>query len=291
MTVDMFLEMLLVERNAALNTIEAYRRDLEDFFKVCKKDSAAVQADDIRGYLEALQNSSPSTRARRLSALKQYFRFLLGEGAVDHDPTAIIDTPKQGQRLPKILSEADITALLDTVHAMEGPEGARLTAILELLYATGMRVSELVALPMTALQPGKGLVVKGKGGKERFVPINDIALEALEAYMNVRGAFVAGSNSAGFVFPSRSKEGYLTRQRLGQLLKQVALEAGLDPAKVSPHVLRHAFATHLLNNGADLISVQKLLGHVDISTTEIYTHVMGERLQELVTTCHPMAKR
>lgn len=290
---ESFLEMMLAERNASRHTLEAYRRDLQGFaaFLGRAEDMATVEDEQIRAYLGYMveQSLSATTRARRLSSLRQFFRFLLHEGIIDHDPTRTISSPQQRQHLPSILNEKEIVTLLETAQAWEGPQGSRMVTLLELLYATGLRVSELVSLPLQAFAfDQKSITVKGKGGKERIIPLTPLAIQAFQAYLKVRGYFIEGSEFCPWLFPSKAEQGHLTRQRFGQLLKQVAIEAGLDPKKVSPHVLRHAFATHLLNHGADLISVQKLLGHSDIATTEIYTHVMQERLQELVFKCHPL---
>ena len=289
-----FLEMLLAERNASMHTIAAYRRDLQDFFRfLAHENVASIEEEQIRAYLTHMvaQAMSATTRARRLSALRQFFRFLLQEGLMEYDPTQTIDSPRLQRHLPSVLTEEDIVALLEAAGNMDGPQGKRMVALLELLYATGLRVTELVSLPCQAVELTQKIIfVKGKGGKERIVPLNNHAIEALQAYLLIRGYFVIGK-VCPWLFPSTAAQGHLTRQRFGQLLKEVALEAGLDHQKISPHVLRHAFATHLLNHGADLLSVQKLLGHSDISTTEIYTHVMTERMQELVLTCHPLASR
>jgi integrase/recombinase XerD len=206
------------------------------------------------------------------------------------DPTGALDSPRQGRPLPKILSEAEVDALLDAARDRDGAEGVRLTCMLELLYATGLRVSELVGLPLAAVaRDPRVILVRGKGGKERMVPLTEAAIEAVEAWRAVRGAYVPTGQDSRYLFPSRSEEGHLTCRRLGQLLKELAIDSGIDPAKVSPHVMRHAFATHLLHHGADLRSLQQMLGHADISTTQIYTHVLGERLKTLVATHHPLA--
>ena len=310
--VDAFLDMMVAERGASANTRDAYRRDLMDVADFLAKAGTAFDratADDLRRYLDHLgrQGKAAAVRtvARRLSALRQYFRFLVSEGGRDVDPTSTLDGPRLGRPLPKILSEEQVDALLAAAAGRaqdpkKGPEGRRLTALLEVLYATGLRVSELVKLPVTAItRDGRALLVRGKGDKERLVPLSGPAREAIAAWLPDRAAFlVPGSGNkqgqtrqALLLFPSRSSGGALTRQRFGQLLKDLALEAGLDPEKVSPHVLRHAFATHLLDHGADLRSVQKMLGHADIATTQIYTHVVGERLKRAVEDHHPLAKR
>ena len=224
--------------------------------------------------------------------MRQFFRFLVSDGTRNDDPTAGLDAPRLGRPLPKILSETEVGALIAAAADKSEEEGARLRCILELLYATGLRVSELVGLPLAAAQRDpRFLLVRGKGGKERIVPLSMPARRALAAYLGDRGRFVPPRPSSRWLFPSRGVGGHLTRQRCGQLLKELALAAGLDPARLSPHVLRHAFASHLLDHGADLRSVQQMLGHADIATTQIYTHVQSERLRRLVETAHPLARR
>jgi integrase/recombinase XerD len=299
---EAFLEMMAAERGAADNTLAAYRRDLADaaaFLKRRRASLADVATDGLRAYLKHLagQGMSARTQARRLSALRQFYRFRLGEGRRADDPTAALDGPSLGRSLPKPLDEPQVTALIAAAASIEGAEGLRLTTALELLYATGMRVSELVTLPLaTVARDRPAILVRGKGGKERLVPLGEPARRALAAYRDARAAFLAKGKAgkvkeSRFLFPSRGRQGHLTRHRLGQLLKELAIKAGIDPAKVSPHVLRHAFATHLLDHGADLRSVQKMLGHADIATTQIYTHVVKERLVRTVRDHHPLAKR
>ena len=304
--VESFLEMLAAERGAAINTREAYARDLRDFAGFLgRRGRAAHQAGvaDLRAYLRQMVDAglAPRSTARRLSTLRQFHRFLFGEGLRADDPTAGLDSPRQGRSLPKVLSEAEVEGLLAAARARPGAEGIRLTALLELLYATGLRVSELVELPAAAAaRDPRVLIVKGKGGKERMVPLSEPARDALKAHRMAAAEKVrAGSAQAAaqtaaqaarkWLFPSRGATGHLTRQRVAQLLKELALAAAIDPAKVSPHVLRHAFASHLLDHGADLRSVQKMLGHADISTTQIYTHVLDARLKALVRDHHPLA--
>jgi len=288
---------MIVERGASKNTIDAYRRDLSDYFGFLVKMGAEAEtasADQIRAYLSALAKDGikGSTAARRLSALRQFHRFLFSEGLRADDPTIVIDAPKTGSALPKILSEDEVDALLETARIERTPDGLRFVCLLELLYATGMRVSELVTLPLAAvLRDEPFLLITGKGSKERLVPTGPAARTAVQDYLEIRAVFDKPEDPSLFLFPSRGKEGHLTRQRFGQMLKEVAVKAGLDPAKVSPHVLRHAFASHLLAHGADLRVVQQLLGHADISTTQIYTHVQEERLKALVNQHHPLAKR
>jgi integrase/recombinase XerD len=304
---EAFLEMLAVERGAAQNTCEAYRRDIGHFSAFLKHRAVTlveVEAADIRAYLAKLSRAhmAPRTAARRLSALRQFYRFLLSEGVRADDPSGTIDSPRQGFTLPKILSEAEVERLLAAVRARGGAkksiENLRLTALLELLYATGMRISEVISLPAAALaRDPRVLVVRGKGGKERMVPLSEPARDAVARYTDAQREAAARTRCRSrapqaaprWLFPSGGRSGHLTRQRVAQLLKELAVEAGIDPAKVSPHVLRHAFASHLLDRGADLRAVQKMLGHADISTTQIYTHVLNERLRSLVHTHHPMA--
>lgn len=295
-TLDAFLEMMAAERGAARNTLDAYRRDLADFGSFLAregKEPAAAGGDDIRAYLARLAGLGlrPSTAARRLAAIRQYFRFLYLEGRRADDPTTHIDTPKQRRQLPKLLDEDELAALIAAARAKEGPEAVRLVALLELLYATGLRVSELVTLSIASLAPDRTcLVVRGKGDKERMVPVGTAAREALEAWLAVRPFFVSDESRRRWLFPSRGRSGHLTRQRVAQLLKALAPEAGIDPARISPHVLRHAFASHLVAHGADLRAVQAMLGHADIATTQIYTHVQTERLAAVVEQHHPLAR-
>ena len=294
-SVDLFEEMLRAERGASDNTVTAYRRDLAHLSAFLAGTAGSLDsavAADLRAYLEALDRAgmAPRTAARRLSALRQFYRFLHAEGRRQDDPTATLESPKQGRPLPKLLTEAQVDELLQAADARPGPDGVRLAALMQLLYATGLRVSELVSLPLAAAVRDPRLIqVRGKGGRERLVPLNEAAREAVQAWVEVRARNPRLAASP-FLFPSRSGAGHLTRHRFGQLLKQLALAARLDPTKVSPHVLRHAFATHLLNRGADLRSVQQMLGHADISTTQIYTHVLDERLRQLVESHHPLAR-
>lgn len=293
---ESFLEMMVAERGASRHTIDAYRRDLADYAGFLDRRKLPVLEADtaaIRAYLSQMSSAgaSAATQARRLSALRQFHRFLYLEGARADDPTQTVEGPRQHRPLPKVLEHHEIAALIATAHDRDDPEGLRLTACLELLYATGLRVSELVALPLSGLAPDHHLLtVRGKGDKERMVPIGGAAREALDAYLAIRQHFMGPRAQDRYLFPSRSKVGHLTRQRLGQLLKELASQAGIDPAKLSPHVLRHAFASHLLAGGADLRAVQMMLGHADIATTQIYTHVQGDRLKAAVRAHHPLAK-
>lgn len=294
---DAFLEMLAAERGAARLTLTAYRNDLLDLSGFLARRGAALDganAGSLHDYLSAAatRRLAPRTLARRLSAIRQFYRFLLTDGLRGDDPTSGLDSPRLGRPLPKILSEAEVSRLIDTAAAWPGEEGMRLRAILELLYATGLRVSELVTLPVAAAQRDpRFLLVRGKGGKERLVPLGPPSRQALASYLGCRPYFLPEGGSSRFLFPSRGREGHLTRQRCGQLLKELALGANLDPARLSPHVLRHAFASHLLDHGADLRSVQQMLGHADIATTQIYTHVLGDRMHRLVTEHHPLGRK
>lgn len=294
--VEMFLEMLAAERGAADNTLQGYRRDLSDFAAFAARQGHPVLDADtalIRAYLKHLtgRGMAPRTQARRLSALRQFFRFLFAERLRGDDPTTVIDAPKAGRPLPKYLSEEEVERMLMCAAEYAGSDGKRLVALMEILYATGLRVTELVGLPLGAVtRDGLMLVVRGKGGKERMVPLSEPAQDAIVAYLGVRERYLPkGSKASAFLFPSRARQGFLTRARFAQLLKELATQAGLDPARVSPHVLRHSFASHLLAHGADLRALQQMLGHADISTTQIYTHVLDERLKRLVQSAHPLA--
>lgn len=288
--IESFLEMMTAERGAALNTTESYARDLLDaasFLKAKSESFETVMPATLQAYLASLNGFSPRTVARRLSSLRQFFHFLYTEKIRTDDPAVALESPKQPQRLPSSLSADDIALIISTARACND---VRLVAMLELLYASGMRVSELVTLPLTSMRKLEHLaqpflIVRGKGNKERIVPLHDTAVDALNAYLTLE------KNETPWLFPSRGQSGHLTRQRFGQMLKEMALKAGLDPEKISPHTLRHSFASHLLAGGADLRVIQELLGHADISTTQIYTHVEQERLTKLVTDHHPLAKK
>ena len=299
-SLSLFLESLTAERGLSQNTLQAYQHDLLDFLDFLKKESyLSATPSHIRDYLHHLYGRAlePRTIARRLSALRHFYAFLSEENDIKENPTCDIEMPKIGKSLPKTLNEEEILALIEAAYHKEGPEGLRVLCLLELLYATGLRVSELVALPCSDIiaalrrdQIPMPLVVRGKGNKERLVLLSAASVKALKSYLNVRHLFDKEKKDLGkWLFPSTSKQGYLTRQRFGQLLKELALEAGISLDKVSPHIIRHAFASHMLNNGADLLSLQKLLGHSDIATTEIYTHVMGDRLEQTVLEYHPLS--
>jgi integrase/recombinase XerD len=297
--IEAFLDMMGAERGASANTLAAYRRDLADF--ATHADPARASRADIQAFLAALcAGTAPSTQQRKLSALRQFYGFLYAEGMRKDDPTLTLAAPKPRRPLPKILGGEEVERLL-AAAAGETPEAARLTLILEMLYGGGLRVSELAGLPLAAARARDGFIrVVGKGNKERFAPLSDAARAAMAAYLEVRDDFLPSSKSKSggektkkaerYLFCSRSEEGYLTRRRLHQMMKALALKAGLDPKKLSPHVLRHAFATHLVEGGADLRSVQTLLGHADIATTQIYTHVARDHLARVMQKAHPLAK-
>ncbi|MBY0280949.1 MAG: site-specific tyrosine recombinase XerD [Alphaproteobacteria bacterium] len=306
--IERFLEMLAAERGASLNTLSSYSQDLKDYLNFLNDLSAIdVSSETLHEYLSSLSTRQmhPSTIARRVSALRQFYRFLVSEDVCKTNPASGLTVVRQKRTLPKFLSEKSVEDLLlslkeSTSKKADTPEGIRMRALLEVLYASGLRVSELVGLPLRSLivDPKTKLMqnmlmIQGKGGRDRLVPLNEPALEALLEYLKVRDYFLkkCGLKGKNWLFPSASQKGYLTRQGFGQLLKQQAIEAGLDPASISPHVLRHAFATHLLQGGADLLVIQKLLGHADISTTQIYTHVMPDHLLDLVTTHHPLQRK
>jgi integrase/recombinase XerD len=302
--IELFLDMLAAERGGAKNTLAAYARDLADFsgeLAARRRGIADASTDDLRAYLGALDKRGFATAsvARRLSAIRQLYRFLYAEGHRGDDPSAVIEGPKRSRGLPKVLSIAEVDHLLATARAateepdqpkLERLRAARLACLIEVLYATGLRVSELVALPMSAAERNaRMLTVRGKGNKERLVPLNDAAKAAMRDYLALLSQAGRGDKSK-WLFPSFGEAGHLTRQHFARELKALAGAAGLRAAAVSPHVLRHAFASHLLHNGADLRVVQTLLGHADISTTQIYTHVLEERLKSLVRDLHPLAE-
>jgi integrase/recombinase XerD len=308
--INLFLDMLAAEQGAGPNTLDAYRRDLTDFSGFLAPGGpgfAAVETERLRDYLADLdaRGFKSSSVARRLSALRHLFRFLLNERIRGDDPAAILSGPKRGRGLPKVLSIADVDRLLARAKALteaseaSGPQrlrAMRLYCLLEVLYATGLRVSELVTLPLSASRSdARMIVVRGKGNKERLVPLNQASRQAMADYLAAMEALKEAKkkNAAGskWLFPSFGESGHLTRQHFARDLKELAASAGLAPRLVSPHVLRHAFASHLLHNGADLRIVQTLLGHTDISTTQIYTHVVEERLKSLVRDLHPLAEK
>lgn len=300
--IGLYIDMLAAERGGAANTLAAYRRDLDDVAAALQargRSIAAATTADLRAYLAELKSRglSAATAARRLSALRQLYKFLYAEGLRGDDPAVVLSGPKRTRPLPKVLSVGDVDRLLAAARAAadnaaasksERLRATRFTCLVEVLYATGLRVSELVALPRSAARKDvQMLVIRGKGGKERLVPLNDAARQAMTDYLTLLGAATPAPSK--WLFPSFGESGHLTRQHFARELKQVAAAAGIPASRVSPHVLRHAFASHLLHNGADLRVVQTLLGHADISTTQIYTHVLEERLKSLVRDLHPLA--
>jgi integrase/recombinase XerD len=301
--VELFLDMLAAERGAGENTLSAYRNDLGDLsshLRAASRTIADATTDNLREFIASLaeRGFKASSLARRLSAVRQLYRFLYAEGKRADDPAAVLEGPKRARSLPKVLSIAEVDALLKQAHATATNEkqppaqrlrAARLLCLLEVVYATGLRVSELVALPASAARRDQRmLVVRGKGGKERIVPLNDQAKHAMTGYLELR-AHAGRDAHSKWLFPSSGEQGHLTRQHFARELKTMGQACGIQPARLSPHVLRHAFASHLLHNGADLRVVQTLLGHADISTTQIYTHVLEERLKTLVRDLHPLA--
>jgi integrase/recombinase XerD len=309
--IELFLDMLAAERGAGENTLAAYRNDLSDLaahLRASKSSIAKADTDDLRGFLKSLDERGfkPASLARRLSAVRQLYRFLYAEGKRGDDPAAVLEGPKRGRSLPKVLTIAEVDKLLAQARAnadnAEQPlaqrlRAARLLCLLEVVYATGLRVSELVALPASAARRDQRmLVVRGKGGKERLVPLNKAAKRAMEEYLSLRAESAKTANKAKkapeskWLFPSSGETGHLTRQHFARDLKTLGAACGIGGERLSPHVLRHAFASHLLHNGADLRVVQTLLGHSDISTTQIYTHVLEDRLKTLVRDLHPLGE-
>ena len=292
--VEAFLEMMAVERDASPHTLAAYARDLADAEASLARGLMGADEVAIETWYAglAVRGLSPATQARRRSAVRQFYRFALGEGWRADDPSRRLDAPKAGRALPRTLDREEVERLLAAAAARDGAAGLRLVALVELAYASGLRVSELLALRVEAARRDPAwLIVRGKGGKERLAPLNASARQAVKAWLAARDAGLKpGAPDSPWLFPSPSAKGHLTPRRFAQLLDRAAVDAGLDPARVSPHVLRHAFATHLLDGGADLRVVQTLLGHADIATTQIYTHVAGERLAQVVREKHPLAR-
>jgi integrase/recombinase XerD len=298
------MEMLLSTRGASLATISSYKTDLSDFFEFASTTSLEMESithHDISAYLAALtgRGMSSATLARRRSALGQWFKFLVSEKIRTENPVLMVSTPRRGRSLPKVLTKEEVLALVTTARADHSAKGVRFNCMMELLYASGMRVSELVTLttahiqrdPKKRTQIAPYFIITGKGSKDRLVPLHAEAVEALTNYLTLRASFLAHGMETKWLFPSRGAEGHVTRQQFGLLLKALCRDAGIDPAKCSPHTLRHSFATHLLEGGADLRVIQELLGHADIGTTQIYTHVTDKRLQQVMDQHHPLAKK
>ncbi|MEK6747384.1 MAG: site-specific tyrosine recombinase XerD [Pseudomonadota bacterium] len=302
--VEQFIEMMVSERMASSGTVSAYKRDLLGFSGYCSsvgENVCKISRSSIEKYIASLnaEGVSVSTIARKLSVLRQFFTFLYTEKHRHDDPVSTIDSPKLPKRLPAVLTREDVLLLLEAARSDESAKGIRLQAMLELMYGAGLRVSELVSLKLSALQVREGranvdadfIIVRGKGNKERMVPLHDKAKQALSHYLDVRSQFLGNQKLSPWLFPYHRAVGYITRQQFGVMLKELALKAQIDPAKFSPHTLRHSFATHLLEGGADLRVIQELLGHSDISTTQIYTHIAGDRLNKLVREHHPLGKK
>ena len=289
--VDAFLEMMIAERGSSPKTVEAYRRDLDDLTAFLAVKGIVLQKakrDDLKGYMKQLAENglSPKTQARRLAAVREFYRFLFSEKKIVKNPADYLLSPKVGKALPKYLSESEVVCLLKTAER----ENKRIYTMLEILYASGMRVSELVELPVKAVtQDNKTVSVIGKGRKERIVPLNIPATKALDRWLLLREVSLSNGRANKWLFPSSSKSGHLTRDGFFKHLKQIALKAGIAPDKVSPHVFRHSFASHLVAHDADLRSVQKMLGHADIATTEIYTHILSDKLKKVVEKSHPLS--
>lgn len=302
--IEQFLEMTLAERGIAENSLLSYKRDLLDFQEFLSKNNIAelsVSSDDIDKYITALASKQISPRSinRKISTLKSYYNFLISEYHTDYNPTLIVDLPKYNNKLPSVLSINNMKSLLEFCNNDNSPEGIRLSAMIHLIYASGLRVSELVSLKLVDITSGhnaseirKTFAVKGKGGKERIVVINEKSKLVIEEYLKIRELFCKSKSQIAktYFFASNAAKGYMTRQNFAQLLKKAALKSGLDPDIISPHVLRHSFASHLLEGGADLRVIQELLGHADISTTQIYTHVQTGHLKKTLQECHPLGK-
>ncbi len=298
--IGLFLDMMVAERGASEHTRAAYRRDLQGlaaFLAQKGGDMLAAQDTQLQAYMQHLTKKglAASTAARHFSSLRHFYKFLMLEGLRADNPADGLERPKTGRPLPKLLSLAETTALIEAAHALpqkndrQKADHLRAVCLIEMLYATGMRVSELVGLPRQALDgDSRAIIVRGKGGRERLVPLSEPAQLALAGWLVWRDAQKQWQDSR-FLFPARSRQGYLTRQRFTQILEKLAMLAGIAPRRVSPHVLRHAFATHLMQHGADLRAVQQMLGHADISTTQIYTYVLDERKRQLVEAGHPLA--
>ena len=299
--IDQFLEMLLAERGLSKNSASAYKKDLYDFTIYIKDhnitDPTLISVDNIREFVHFLTKNNVSSRsiARKLSAIRGFYSFLVRESIIEENPAQLIDLPKYAAPLPMMLSVEEIKLIISTCTE-NNPENIRLKCMIHILYASGLRVSELVSLKITNLSLNQVtgelknyIAVIGKGNKERMVIMNDIAMKAVKDYLEYREFFIPVGKNSLYLFPSLAKQGYMTRQNFALLLKNAAINCGIDPARVSPHVLRHSFASHLLAGGADLRVIQELLGHADISTTQIYTHVQVDKLKDVMHKCHPLS--
>ncbi|HCU06769.1 MAG TPA: hypothetical protein DIC42_04215 [Holosporales bacterium] len=296
--IDLFLDMMIAERNASKNTVESYKRDLDQFATFYKQSVLKCTPEDLDHYITTKYKKIESTSiARLISSIKQFFSFLVSDGYLEISPALHLKQPKASRTIPKVLSIEQINTLIEGSYQDVTLDGIRLTCMLELLYATGMRVSELISLPLSALtlerktkQLQNFLLIKGKGEKERLVPLHHSAIKSIINYLTARNVSLSGKNQSSYLFPSVAKTGFLTRQGFAKNLKKLALKIGFDPLLISPHIVRHSFATHLLKNGANLFTIQKFLGHSDISTTQIYTHVSPDHITALIKTHHPLAK-
>ena len=293
--VDNFLEMLTAEKGASQNTTEAYRRDLEQFYDFAEnKDLSLITKQDVTEFIRYLSKKGYAAKSisRKLSAIREFFKFLFSEKDIKDNPAANILTPKQEKPLPKFLTREEITRLIEAAESYDDLNHKRTAVMLQLMYACGLRVSELVSLPENCINFEKGqILIRGKGSKERIVPVAGVVLDAVDSYFNYREFFLRAGRKSVWLFPSKTSAcGHLTRDAFFKQIKTIAVKAGISPARISPHVLRHSFATHLLNKDVDLRSVQKMLGHEDIATTEIYTHIVSEQLIETVKKKHPLAK-
>lgn len=295
---ETFLEMMVAERGASMHTLDAYRRDIRHLLAYLagkKLSPESVSSDQLRQYMSALSEDGLGARsiARKLSSLRQFFHFLVSEGTREDDPTAKLESPHIGRPLPKYLTEEEVNQLLKAAHEDTSQEGIRTAAMLEMLYASGLRISELISLKVSAVQAynenNPFLIVFGKGGKERLVPLHTEAMQAIRRYLEIRPHFCR--QESPWLFPSKRGKNPITRQRFGQVIKDLARRAGINPSRVSPHVLRHSFASHMLRHGADLRVLQELLGHADLSTTQIYTHLQEDRLHKLIEEKHPLARK
>jgi integrase/recombinase XerD len=289
-----FLSYLSLDRSASPNTTQAYQSDIQEFLKEYP-DYFSASPEDVREFFLGLKKSGclVTTLARKMSTLRQFYRFLQRESLLSVNPMDWIESPRYQRTLPLVLEKDEIFRLLQSIQKDGEPKGIRLWTLLELLYGSGFRVTELVSLPLNAFfkdQESYWIFIKGKGGRERMVPVHEWEQISLERYLAIRSHFIKRSNQEKWLFPSSGQSGHLTRQRIGQLIKEAAFECGIDPKIISPHKLRHAFATHLLEGGADLLVIKQLLGHADISTTQIYTHVQPKRLHNLLETLHPLGK-
>jgi len=296
--IDLFLDMIIAERNASKNTVESYKRDLGQFSTFYKTSFLQCTTKDLDQYISTKYTKIAATSiARLISSIKQFFNFLVSDGYLEASPALHLKQPKASRQIPKVLSIEQIDTLIQGSYQDTTLDGIRLTCMLEILYATGMRVSELISLPLSALTLEKKtktlqnfLLIKGKGKKERLVPLHKGAIKSILNYLTARNVSLTNKNQSPYLFPSIAKSGFLTRQGFAKNLKKLAVKIGFDPLLISPHIVRHSFATHLLKNGANLFTIQNFLGHSDISTTQIYTHVSPDHITALVNIHHPLSK-